>query len=78
MLRVHLWIRDLLTKEVLLEHIDKALCQCRPNFVLPLGKGDGKSLTVLLQCQLPHVLYTGLEDYKQCASTQLLILDGLT
>ena len=42
--------------------------------MLPLGKGDGKSLTVLLQCQLPHVLYTGLEDYKQCASTQILFL----
>lgn len=38
----------------------------RPNFVLPLGKGAGKSATMLLQCQLPHVLYTGLEDYKQC------------
>ena len=38
----------------------------RPNFVLPLGKGAGRSLTMLLQCQLPYVLFTQLEDYKQC------------
>lgn len=36
-----------------------------PNFVLPLAKGGGKSLTVLLQCQLPFALFTQLEDFKQ-------------
>ena len=45
----------------------------RPNFVLPLGKGAGKSATMLLQCQLPHVLFTGLEDYKQYVLAFLFI-----
>mmetsp|Transcript_5943 Transcript_5943/g.17010 ORF Transcript_5943/g.17010 Transcript_5943/m.17010 type:complete len:221 (+) Transcript_5943:212-874(+) len=36
-----------------------------PNFVLPVTKGPGKSLNMLLQCQLPFVLFTQLEDYKQ-------------
>lgn len=40
-----------------------------PNFVLPLGKGPGKSLSILLQCQLPHVLFTGLEDFKQMGAS---------
>lgn len=50
--------------------VRRAYCWCllrRPNFVLPIGKGAGKSLTMLLQCQLPYVLFTGLEDFKQCA-----------
>ncbi len=42
------------------------LCMRRPNFVLPVGKGAGRTLTMLLQCQLPYVLFTQLEDYKQC------------
>lgn len=49
----------------------------RPNFVLPLGKGDGKSATMLLQCQLPHVLFTGLEDVKQCVLCQWHVVNCL-
>ena len=37
-----------------------------PLFVLPLGKGQGRSLSMLLQWQLPHCLITELEHYKQC------------
>lgn len=37
--------------------------------MLPIGKGQGKSLTMLLQCQLPHALFTSLEDFKQCGYT---------
>ena len=38
-----------------------------PLFVLPLGKGQGRSLSMLLQWQLPHCLFTELDHYKQCA-----------
>ena len=38
-----------------------------PLFVLPLGKGEGRSLSMLLQWQLPHCLITELDHYKRCA-----------
>ena len=38
-----------------------------PLFVLPLGKGQGRSLSMLLQWQMPHALFTGLDDYRACA-----------
>ena len=37
-----------------------------PLFVLPLGKGNGHSVSMLLQWQLPHALFTVLEDYRAC------------
>ena len=41
-----------------------------PLFVLPLGKGQGRSLSMLLQWQLPHCLITELDHYKQCVSVR--------
>ncbi len=48
-----------------------------PLFVLPLGKGQGRSLSMLLQWQLPHCLITELEHYKQCAIERTWYLPGI-
>lgn len=34
-------------------------------FVLPVFKGPNAFETVMVQCQLPHVLFTSLEEYKR-------------
>ena len=41
-----------------------------PLFVLPLGKGQGRSLSMLLQWQMPHALFTGLDDYRAYAPSE--------
>ena len=39
---------------------------CRsPMFVLPVFKGPNAIENFLVQCQLPLVLFTSLEEYKQ-------------
>lgn len=44
----------------------KSRAASAPLFVLPLGKGQGHSVSMLLQWQLPHALFTVLEDYRAC------------
>lgn len=39
--------------------------QTSPMFVVPLAKGGGAYHTLLLQCQLPVVLYTSLDAYRR-------------
>lgn len=41
-----------------------ARAKASPMFVLPLVKPGHGFHTLLLQCQLPHVLFTTLEEYK--------------
>ena len=49
-----------------------------PLFVLPLGKGQGRSLSMLLQWQMPHALFTGLDDYRACALSVTVTSDVYT
>ena len=50
----------------------KSRAASAPIFVLPLGKGQGSSVSMLLQWQLPHALFTVLEDYRACAPSPTL------
>jgi hypothetical protein len=50
-------------------------------FVLPLVKPGGAFFTLALQCQMPFVLFTSLEEFRRCreslslpAARRLLIL----
>ena len=38
-----------------------------PMFVLPIFKGPNAFETILVQCQMPCMLFTSLEEYKLCA-----------
>lgn len=38
---------------------------CSPAFVLPVPRGPGAFENFVLQCQLPRVLFTSLEDWKR-------------
>ncbi|KAL6546544.1 hypothetical protein OROMI_022265 [Orobanche minor] len=42
--------------------LEQRTADCR-YFVIPLWKGSGYT-TMFLQVQMPHMLFTGLEDYK--------------
>jgi hypothetical protein len=42
-----------------------AMSPCSPMFVLPVFKGPNAFETFMVQCQLPHVLFTSLEEYKR-------------
>ncbi|KAK6917648.1 ATP11 [Dillenia turbinata] len=42
--------------------LEQRAAQCR-YFVIPLWRGSGYT-TMFLQVQMPHMLFTGLEDYK--------------
>ncbi|EPS60985.1 hypothetical protein M569_13813, partial [Genlisea aurea] len=42
--------------------LERRTIDCR-HFVLPLWKGSGYT-TMFLQVEMPHMLFTGLEDYK--------------
>ncbi|KAL7089086.1 hypothetical protein ACP275_13G166700 [Erythranthe tilingii] len=42
--------------------LDQRTADCR-YFVIPLWKGSGYT-TMFVQVQMPHILFTGLEDYK--------------
>ncbi len=39
-------------------------CFCSPMFVLPVFKGPNAFENFMVQCQLPLVLFTTLEEYK--------------
>ncbi|KAH6824726.1 ATP synthase F1 complex assembly factor [Perilla frutescens var. hirtella] len=49
-------------KSKLYHLLDQRAADCR-YFVIPLWKGSGYS-TMFVQVQMPHMLFTGLEDYK--------------
>ncbi|QHO02833.1 uncharacterized protein DS421_13g427170 [Arachis hypogaea] len=59
----------------LLEH---RASECR-YFVIPVWRGSGYT-TMFVQVQMPHILFTGLEDYKargtQAAPTLLKLIDS--
>ena len=42
----------------------KSRAASAPLFVLPLGKGEGRSMSMLLQWQAPHALFTALDEYR--------------
>lgn len=41
------------------------LLPCSPMFILPVFKGPNAFENFMVQCQLPLVLFTTLEEYKQ-------------
>ncbi|XP_022875543.1 uncharacterized protein LOC111393980 [Olea europaea var. sylvestris] len=49
-------------KATLYHLLSQRAADCR-HFVIPMWKGNGYT-TMFLQVQMPHMLFTGLEDYK--------------
>lgn len=49
---------------------------CSPMFILPVFRGPNSFETFVMQCQMPLVLFTSLEDYKRCAYTGGLGVGG--